>query len=38
MKSFASKPWVVPQPVLFFGTYNENGVANAMSAVQTDKP
>ena len=32
MKSFASKPWVLPQPVLIIGTYNENGVANAMNA------
>ena len=32
MKSFAPKPWVVPQPVLIIGTYNKEGVANAMSA------
>ena len=32
MKSFAPKPWVLPQPVLIIGTYNENGVANAMNA------
>ena len=32
MKSFAPKPWVAPQPVLIIGTYNENGVANAMNA------
>lgn len=32
MKSFGSKPWLVPQPVLIIGTYNENGVANAMNA------
>ena len=32
MKSFAPKPWVMPQPVLIIGTYNENGVANAMNA------
>jgi len=32
MKSFESKPWVLPQPVLIIGTYNENGVANAMNA------
>lgn len=23
MKSFAPKPWVVPQPVLIIGTYNK---------------
>ena len=27
MKSFGSKPWMLPQPVLIIGTYNENGVA-----------
>lgn len=32
MKSFIPKPWVVPQPVLIIGTYNQNGVANAMNA------
>lgn len=32
MKSFTPKPWVVPQPVLIIGTYDENGVANAMNA------
>lgn len=32
MKSFAPKPWVVPQPVLIIGTYNKEGVANAMNA------
>ncbi len=32
MKSFGSKPWLVPQPVLIIGTYNENGAANAMNA------
>ncbi len=32
MKSFAPKPWVLPQPVLIIGTYNENGEANAMNA------
>lgn len=32
MKSFGSKPWMIPQPVLIIGTYNENGVANAMNA------
>lgn len=32
MKSFAPKPWVVPQPVLIIGTYNKDGVANAMNA------
>ncbi|MBB1536701.1 MAG: flavin reductase [Bacteroidia bacterium] len=32
MKSFAPKPWVVPQPVLIIGTYSREGVANAMNA------
>ncbi len=32
MKSFSPKPWVLPQPVLIIGTYNENGEANAMNA------
>lgn len=32
MKSFGSKPWILPQPVLIIGTYNDNGVANAMNA------
>ncbi|MCQ2227678.1 MAG: flavin reductase [Bacteroidales bacterium] len=32
MKSFGSKPWMLPQPVLIIGTYDANGVANAMNA------
>lgn len=32
MKSFATKPWFAPQPVLIIGTYNKEGVANAMNA------
>ena len=32
MKSFGSKPWVLPQPVLIIGTYNEDGTPNAMNA------
>lgn len=32
MKSFGSKAWVLPQPVLIIGTYNKDGVANAMNA------
>lgn len=32
MKTFEPKPWLVPQPVLIIGTYNKNGVANAMNA------
>ncbi len=32
MKNFAPKPWIAPQPVIIIGTYNENGVANAMNA------
>ncbi len=31
MKSFGSKPWMLPQPVLIIGTYNKDGVANAMN-------
>ena len=25
MKSFGAKPWLLPQPVLIIGTYNEDG-------------
>lgn len=32
MKSFGSKPWVLPQPVLIIGTYDKEGKANAMNA------
>ena len=32
MKSFGQKPWVVPQPVLIIGTYNNDGTPNAMNA------
>ena len=32
MKSFSPKPWFAPQPVLIIGTYNKDGVANAMNA------
>lgn len=32
MKTFEPKPWLVPQPVLIIGTYNKEGVANAMNA------
>ncbi|TGX82320.1 flavin reductase family protein [Palleniella muris] len=32
MKSFEPKPWVVPQPVLIIGTYNDDGTPNAMNA------
>ncbi len=32
MKSFGKKSWLLPQPVLIIGTYNENGTANAMNA------
>ena len=32
MKSFGSKPWILPQPVLIIGTYNAEGKANAMNA------
>lgn len=32
MKSFGQKPWVLPQPVLIVGTYNNDGTPNAMNA------
>ena len=32
MKSFGSKPWILPQPVLIIGTYNKDGKPNAMNA------
>lgn len=32
MKSFGKKPWILPQPVLIIGTYDEDGKANAMNA------
>ncbi|MDO4172845.1 MAG: flavin reductase family protein [Prevotellaceae bacterium] len=32
MKDFGSKPWLLPQPVLIIGTYDENGTPNAMNA------
>ena len=32
MKSFGSKPWMLPQPVLVIGTYNADDSANAMNA------
>lgn len=32
MKSFGSKPWMLPQPVLVIGTYDKDGKANAMNA------
>ncbi len=32
MKSFGSKPWVLPQPVLILGTYDKEGRPNAMNA------
>ena len=32
MKSFGSKAWVLPQPVLIIGTYDKDGKANAMNA------
>lgn len=32
MKSFESKAWVLPQPVLIIGTYDSEGKANAMNA------
>lgn len=32
MKSFEAKPWVLPQPVLIIGTYDDAGRPNAMNA------
>ena len=32
MKSFNSKPWILPQPVLIIGTFDKNGKPNAMNA------
>lgn len=32
MKSFESKAWVLPQPVLIIGTYDADGTPNAMNA------
>ena len=32
MKSFKSTAWLLPQPVLIIGTYDQNGTANAMNA------
>ena len=32
MKSFGSKPWILPQPVLIIGTYDQEGKPNAMNA------
>ena len=32
MKSFGSKPWMLPQPVLILGTYDKEGKVNAMNA------
>jgi len=32
MKSFGKKAWLLPQPVLIIGTYDENGNPNAMNA------
>ncbi|MCQ2605644.1 MAG: flavin reductase [Bacteroidales bacterium] len=32
MKSFKSKPWILPQPVLIIGTYDKEGRPNAMNA------
>ena len=29
---FGAKPWLLPMPVLIIGTYDENGVPNAMNA------
>ena len=32
MKSFGPRAWLLPQPVLIIGTYDENGKPNAMNA------
>ena len=31
-KSFGSKAWLYPMPVLIIGSYDENGNADAMNA------
>ena len=31
-KNFKPKAWILPQPVLIIGTYNEDGTPNAMNA------
>lgn len=31
-KDFGAKPYLYPMPVLIIGTYDENGVPNAMNA------
>lgn len=32
MKTFDAKPWMLPQPVMIIGTYDEEGRPNAMNA------
>ena len=32
MKNFGQKAWMLPQPVLIIGTYNNDGTPNAMNA------
>ena len=32
MKTFKPKSWMLPQPVLIIGAYNEDGTPNAMNA------
>ena len=32
MKNFKPQAWMLPQPVLIIGTYNEDGTPNAMNA------
>ena len=32
MKNFGPKAWMLPQPVLIIGTYNDDGTPNAMNA------
>ena len=34
--NFGAKPLMFPQPVLIIGTYDENGVPNAMNAAWGD--
>ena len=31
-KNFGAKAWTYPQPVFILGTYDENGVPDAMNA------
>ena len=38
MKSFGTKPWLLPQPALIIGTYDENGRPNAKAQRDSSRP